>query len=130
MDKHLTPTPAHESDWLEDIEGQLALDVYQTDDVVILKAPIAGVKPADLDVSVTDEVVTIKGARRDEAATSRDGYFIQECYWGDFVRTYVLPVAVDADRAEARLQDGLLTITIPKLEKSKTRTIQIQAITS
>ncbi len=119
---------AQDSDWLEDNEGQLAIDVYQTEEAVILKTPIAGVRKEDLEVAVTDEVVTIKGSRSDETAMSRDAYFIQECYWGNFVRSYVLPVAVDADRAQAVLKDGMLTITIPKLERSKTRQVQIQSI--
>ncbi len=114
-------------DWFEDMEGQLALDAYQTEDAVIIKAPIAGVNKEDLEIAVTDEVVTIKGTRQDVTAANRDGYFVQECYWGNFVRSYVLPVSVDADRAQAALQNGMLTITIPKLEKSKTRMIQVQA---
>lgn len=117
-----------QSDWFEDSDGQVALDVYQTDEAIIIKAPIAGVAKEDLEVSVTDEVVTIKGTRNDSATTSRDAYFLQECYWGGFVRSYVLPVAVDADLAQALLKDGLLTITIPKLEKTKARIIQVQAL--
>lgn len=117
----------HESDWFDDSEGQLALDVYQTDEAVIVKAPIAGVKRGDIEVSVTDEVVTIKGSRQNTAQISRDGYFVQECYWGNFARSYVLPVAVDADRAQAFLENGMLSLTIPKLEKSKARVIEVQA---
>lgn len=117
-----------QADWFEESDGQVALDVYQTDEAVIIKAPIAGVAKEDLEVSVTDEVVTIKGTRRDLVAPGRDAYFLQECYWGSFVRSYVLPVAVDADGAQALLKDGLLTISIPKLEKTKARVIQVQAI--
>lgn len=123
--KHPKSTTGDE--WFEDMEGQLALDAYQTEDSVIIKAPIAGVNREDLEISVTDEVVTVKGTRQDNTAASRDGYFVQECYWGNFARSYVLPVAIDADRAQAVLQNGMLTITIPKLEKSKTRMIQVQA---
>ena len=115
-------------DWFDEADGQVALDVYQTEDHVIIKAPIAGVKDSDLELTVTDEVVTIKGTRSDVHAVARDAYFVQECYWGSFSRSYILPVAVDADRAQAILHAGLLTITIPKLEKSKSRTIQIQAV--
>lgn len=114
-------------DWFEDMEGQLALDAYQTDDAVVIKAPIAGVNKEDLEIGVTDELVTIKGTRQDTTAANRDGYFVQECYWGSFARSYVLPVSVDADRAQAVLQNGMLTVTIPKLEKSKPRMIQVQA---
>lgn len=118
----------HEGDWFDDSDGQVAIDVYQTDEAVILKAPLAGVAPSELEVSVTDEVVTIKGTRRDASALARDAYFLQECYWGSFVRSYVLPVAVDADQAQAILKDGMLSITIPKLERTKPRLIQVQAV--
>ena len=116
-------------DWFEDTEGQLAIDAYQTDEVLIIKAPIAGVKDADLEVSITDAVVTLKGVRHDPTAPTRDAYFVQECYWGSFVRSYVLPIAIDADQAQAVLKDGMLTITIPKLERSKPRLIPIHAAT-
>ncbi|MBI4175284.1 Hsp20/alpha crystallin family protein [Candidatus Berkelbacteria bacterium] len=120
---------AQTGDWFEDGEGQLAIDAYQTDEAVVIKAPIAGVRREDLEVSVTDEVVTMKGLRHDATAPSRDAYFVQECYWGSFVRSYVLPVAVDADRAQALLKDGLLTLTIPKLERSKPRLIPVHDAT-
>lgn len=115
-------------DWLaDDYEGQLAIDAYQTEDDIIIKAPIAGVQPDDLEVAVTDEMVTVKGERHDEHATSRDNYFCQECYWGTFSRSYVFPVAVDADKAEANLKNGVLTVRIPKLEKIRARSIKVVA---
>ena len=113
-------------DWLEDYEGQLAVDVYQTEDDVILKAPLAGVSPEDLEISITDEVINIKGERKETAQTTRDNYFAQECYWGAFSRSYILPVAVNSEKASAGLKNGILTITVPKLEKTKTRTIEIK----
>ncbi len=123
MADNLTP---QDSDWLaDDYEGQLAIDVYQTDDDIILKAPIAGVQPEDLEVAVTDDTVTVKGQRQDDQAQSRDNYFCQECYWGSFSRSYILPVAVDADKTEASLKNGVLTVRIPKLEKSRARTITV-----
>lgn len=117
-----------EADWLaDDYEGQLAIDAYQTEDDIVIKAPIAGVQPNDLEVSVTDEMVTIKGERHDEQAQNRDNYFSQECYWGSFTRSYVFPVAVDGDKSEASLKNGLLTIRVPKLEKSRARSIKVVA---
>lgn len=119
---------AQEADWLaDDYEGQLAIDAYQTDDDIIIKAPIAGVQPNDLEVAVTDDMVTIKGERHDEHAQSRDSYFSQECYWGSFSRSYVFPVAVDADKAEASLKNGVLMVKVPKLEKSRARSIKVIA---
>lgn len=119
---------AQESDWLaDDYEGQLAIDAYQTEDDIVIKAPIAGVQSEDLEVSITEEMVMIKGERHDEHAVNRDSYFCQECYWGSFSRSYVLPVAVDADKAEASLKNGVLTVRIPKLEKSRARSIKVIA---
>ncbi len=119
-------TPVQEGDWLADeYEGQLAIDAYQTEDEIIIKAPIAGVQADNLEVAVTDEMVTIKGDRHDDTAQTRDSYFAQECYWGSFSRSYVFPVAVDADKAEANLKNGLLTVRVPKLEKSRARNITV-----
>ena len=113
-------------DWMEDYEGQLAIDVYQTDDEVVVKAPIAGVKREDLEISITDEVLNIKGERKEESETARENFFAQECYWGAFSRSYILPVAVDSEKATASLNNGILTIKIPKEAKSKTKTIEIK----
>jgi len=111
--------------WFEEYEGQLAVDAYQTNDSVVVKAPIAGVKPSDIDISITDEVLTVRGQRKQEMTVEQAEYFCQECYWGSFSRSYVLPVPVDGDKAQAALKDGILTITIPKQEKSKTKVIQV-----
>ena len=114
-----------EEGWLEEYEGQLAIDAFQTNDSVVVKAPIAGVKPQDLEISVTDEVLHVRGHRKQESQEDQDSYFVQECYWGSFSRSFVLPVPVDADKAQANLKDGILTIVIPKQEKSKTKVIKI-----
>lgn len=103
----------------------MAIDTYQTEDDVIVKAPIAGVSPEDLEIAITDEVVTIKGARKREETVNFENYFTQECYWGSFSRSYLLPVAVDSEQARATINNGILTITIPKLEKAKTRIIKV-----
>lgn len=114
-----------EEGWLEEYEGQLAIDAFQTNDSVVVKAPIAGVKPQDLEISVTDEVLSVRGHRKQESQEDQDSYFVQECYWGSFSRSFVLPVPVDADKAQANLKDGILTVVIPKQEKSKTKIIKI-----
>ena len=113
-------------DWMEETEGQLAVDVYQDENEVIIKAPTAGVKPEDLEISITDEVITIKGARKEQTEIKRENYLCQECYWGSFSRAYVLPIAVVGDKANATLKNGILTIAIPKQEKTKTKTIEIK----
>jgi len=115
-----------QEEWLdEEEEGQLAIDAFQDDDSVTIMAPIAGVKVEDLEISITDEVVTIKGARKNDLEIERQNYFVQECYWGNFLRSYILPVSVDAAKAEAHLRNGILTIRIPKQERTKTRVLKV-----
>ncbi|PIP21796.1 MAG: heat-shock protein Hsp20 [Candidatus Nealsonbacteria bacterium CG23_combo_of_CG06-09_8_20_14_all_40_13] len=117
-----------DADWMDDYEGQLAVDVYQTEEDVVIKAPIAGVKREDLEISITDEVVNIKGERRENEEVAKENYFVQECYWGGFSRSYILPIAVDSEQAKASLKKGILTIAIPKLEKSKTRILKVEDV--
>jgi len=99
-------------------EGQLSVDVYEKKDKLVIKSTIAGVKPEDLDISIDNDMVTIRGRRQeDEIERDRD-YYHQECYWGSFSRTIILPTHVKGDEAEAIIKNGVLTITIPKLQKS------------
>lgn len=115
-----------EEDWMEEHEGQLAVDVYQTADSVVLQAPIAGVKPEDLEISITDEVINIKGERRQAEETAKENYLARECYWGAFSRTFTLPTVVESEKAEAGLKNGILTIKIPKMAKTKTKVVEIK----
>lgn len=116
-----------QEEWLEgeEEEGQLAIDAYQDEDNIYIKAPIAGVNPEDLEISITDEVVSVKGQRKNEHVADRPNYFVQECYWGTFIRSYILPISVDAAKAEASLKNGILTIKIPKQERTKTRVLKV-----
>ena len=116
---------SHE-DWLvEETDGQLSIDVYQDDHNIYILAPIAGVKAADVDISITDEVITIKGTRSAGHEIGEEKHFTAECYWGPFSRSYVLPIAVNSEYSKATLKDGLLRIEVPKDEKVKTKTIKI-----
>jgi len=121
----VSDTNLHE-DWLtQDTEGDLAIDAYQDEHNIYILAPVAGVKASDIDVSITDEVVTIRGERKLSEDVPEHKFFAQECYWGPFSRSYVLPMAVESEGAKATLKDGLLKIIIPKDAKVKTRTIAI-----
>lgn len=119
-------TTVDPAEWMEEYEGQLAIDVYHTPSEVVIKAPIAGVRQEDLDVTITDEQVSIRGERHDLQNEPVEAYLLQECYWGAFSRTFNLPMAVDTDKANARLANGILTITIPKAAKARTKTIAIE----
>lgn len=115
-----------QNDWLaEETDGQLAIDVYQDDHNIYILAPIAGVSAADVDISITDEVLTIKGSRSAGHTVGSEKHFTQECYWGPFSRSYVMPIAVNSEESKATLKDGLLKIEIPKDAKVKTKTIKI-----
>lgn len=118
-----------EGGWIEEEaqEGQLSVDVYQTPDQIIVKALVAGVRPDDLDVSITRDMVTIKGKREAHREVTEDNYFSQELYWGAFSRTILLPQEVDADAAEASEKHGLLTIKLPKINKGKQTKLRVKA---
>lgn len=118
-------SPAEE-EYADDSEGQLTIDVYQTDTEVVIKSTIAGVKPEDLDVSINNDMITIKGERRNEESVSSENYYYQECYWGGFSRSVVLPVEVIAEKIEASLKNGILTIKLPKADTTKTKRIPVR----
>jgi HSP20 family protein len=109
-----------------DAMGQLAIDAYETDNDIIIKAPIAGVDPDQIEVSITDDVVGIEGERERTKEAKSDDYFIQECYWGKFSRQYILPVEVDSENGSAEIKDGILTVTIPKAIKSQKRVLSVK----
>ncbi len=110
----------------DDNEGQLAIDVYQDDHNIYLVAPIAGVKASDVSISITDEVITIRGKRSPGHDIPADKHLVKECYWGNFSRSYVVPIATNSDSAKAILEDGLLRIIVPKDDKVKTKFISIE----
>lgn len=116
-----------EEEFFDEGDGQLTVDLYQTTDDIILESPIAGVKPEDLDISITSESVTIKGSRQKDRRIKDEDYFYQECYWGKFSRSIILPQEVDAEKSEALIKNGVLTITLPKLNRQRSKKIRVQS---
>jgi HSP20 family protein len=116
------------NDWMEENneEGQLTVDVYETPNDIIIKTMVAGVKPEDLDISITREMVTIRGKREEDRTTSTDDYFHRELYWGSFARTIVLPKEVDIEEAEAIEKYGLLILKLPKLDKNRETRLKVK----
>jgi len=115
--------------WLEEDsgEGQLTVDVYQTPEHIVIRAHVAGVRPEDLDISITRDMVTIKG-KREEAREVEDGnYFYKELYWGAFSRTILLPQEIEVEEAEATEKHGLLTLRLPKIDKEKQTKIKVKS---
>ncbi len=115
-------------EWLNDFEGQLNIDMYQTKDNVIIKSTIAGVRPEDIDITVANDMVTIRGARKKDENIPQDDYFYQECYWGNFSRSVIIPVDIESESIEADLKDGILTVIIPKAAKAKTKKVKVKGL--
>lgn len=128
METAQQPKQKENEEWLNDYEGQLNIDMYQTKDNVIIKSTIAGVKSDDIDITVANDMVTIKGSRRKEEAIAQDDYFYQECYWGSFSRSVIIPVDIDSEHIEADLRDGILTVVIPKAAKAKTKKVKVKGL--
>lgn len=120
--------PAQADDnWDEEeaMPGQLAVDVYETAERLVVKARTAGVNKSDLDVSISDGILTISGTLSSGDDSEATQWHIQECYWGEFSRTLALPVPVKEDEVEAVLKDGVLTIGFTKIKQEQARKIEI-----
>ena len=111
----------------ERIDGELSVDVYQTATHIVVKAMIAGVRPEDLDVTITRDMVTIRGKREQHTEGSTGEFFFQELYWGSFSRTIVLPQEVEVEEAEAVEKHGLLIIRLPKLDKGRQAKLKVRS---
>ena len=116
-----------EESWEEEepMPGQLAVDVYETTEKLVIKARTAGVNKSDLDVSISDGILTISGTLSSGDDSDAIQWHMQECYWGEFNRTLALPVQVKEDEVEAVLKDGVLTISFTKVKQEQARKIEI-----
>ena len=114
--------------WMEEeqSEGQLGVDVYQTPSEIIIRAVVAGVRPDDLDVAITRDMVTIRGKREETREVSDENYFYKELYWGGFSRTILLPQEVEVEGAQANEKHGLLVIRLPKIDKAKQTKLRVR----
>ena len=107
--------------------GTLAVDMYQTDDAVVVKSAIPGIDPKDLDITITDDILTIKGETKTEEEVKEEHYIRRERRYGAFSRSLAIPVPVVADKAEAEFENGVLTLTLPKAEEVKPKAIKVKA---
>lgn len=112
----------------EEQEGELSVDVYQTNDSIIIQTMVAGVSAENLSVSATRDLVTIKGKREAPSGITRDHYFHQELYWGGFARTIILPQEIEPEEVEANERHGLLTIKLRKIDKGRVQNIKIKSL--
>jgi len=116
-------TLENQPEWIgqDDEEGQLSVDVYQEGDSIIVKSTIAGIEPEDVDISIVNDMLTIRGSRKQERAQSNREYFFQECYWGAFSRSIILPVEVDVKKIDATIKNGILTVVLPRIQGKPTK---------
>ncbi len=121
---HIVPKSSSDDD---QPAGELAVDVYQTPDAIVVKALIAGVHPNSIDVGLTREMLTISGTREDEREVDEEHYFQRELYWGSFSRTILLPEEVDVDLAEASERHGVLMIRLPKINKKRQAKLKVRS---
>ena len=106
-------------------DGQLTVDVYKSKEYIIIKSIIGGVRPEDLDISVTSDMVTIKGKRNNLDEVNMDDYYYQECFWGNFSRSIILPHDIKTEGVEAIIKNGILTLKLPKIEKNSLTKIKV-----
>ena len=107
-------------------EGQLAIDVYQTAKDIVIKSIVGGVKSEELDISINNDMVTIKGVRQNPDEVASEDYYYQECFWGSFSRSVILPTEVDVESAEAAMKEGILTVKLPKIKKTVSKKITVK----
>lgn len=112
----------------EDEEGQLTVDIYQTPTDIVVQTMVAGVRPEDLNITITRDMITIKGRREENKTINSDDFFVRELYWGSFSRTILLPQEVEPESAEAIERHGLLVVKLPKIDKSKKTTLKIKSL--
>lgn len=112
----------------DETEGQLTVDVYQTPTDIVIQTMVAGVRPEDLSIAITRDMITVRGKREETKSINDDNYFIRELYWGSFSRTILLPEEVDIDGAEAMEKHGLLIIKLPKIDKQKQANLKIKSL--
>ena len=125
MPKRKKEIKIEQEKWFEP-EGELAVDVYQTEKEIIIEAPVAGVKIEDLDVTLDDDVIKIRGKRERHSETESRNYLIQECHWGLFSKSIILPVEIDGSKIDASIKEGVLTIKVAKIEGKREKKIKIK----
>ena len=120
----------NDNNWMEEKnnEAELSVDVYQTPTDIIVQAMVAGVKPEDLELSITRDTITIRGEREENRTIDEDNFFAKELYWGRFSRTISLPAEVEPEEVEATEKHGLVTVKIKKVDKDKKNSIKVRSI--
>lgn len=108
------------------VEGQLPVDVHQTQSEIVIRAFVAGVRPDELSISISRDMVVLEGSRMEREQVSESDYFTRELFWGSFTRSILLPQEIDVDNSVASAKDGLLTIIMPKLDKARQTKLRVK----
>ena len=124
--KEFKPLKLEQDDSSSKEEGQLAIDVYETENEIVVQSTIGGIKAEDLDISIEDDMVTIRGSRENKIEKEGKKYFYQECYWGAFMRKLILPEEVDASKSKAVIKEGILTLSMPKIHRKTKKKITVE----
>ena len=119
--------PAPLDDGVSGNEGQLPVDVHQTPSDIIIRAFVAGVRPDELSISISRDMVEIEGSRMEREQVASSDYFTRELFWGSFARSIMLPQEIDVEASSASAKDGLLTIILPKLDKARQTKLRVKA---
>ncbi|HEY4502715.1 MAG TPA: Hsp20/alpha crystallin family protein [Candidatus Paceibacterota bacterium] len=121
--------PSETDGWTQEepVDGELSVDVYQTPDDIVIRAHVAGVRPDDLDIAITRDMVTIKGKREEAREVEDENYFYKELYWGSFSRTILLPQEIEVEEAQATEKHGLLILRLPKVDKEKQTKLKVKS---
>jgi HSP20 family molecular chaperone IbpA len=117
-----------ESSWEEEVDAELTVDLYQTPTDIIIQTMVAGVQPENLSITITRDMISIRGKREENQSIGSENYFVQELYWGSFSRTISLPEEVDPEEADAIEKHGLLIIRLPKINKNKETKLKVKSI--
>ena len=131
--RHVDIDEVEEEEEIEEVieesneEGQLSVDVLETPDEIVVKTMVAGVKPGDLDIDITRDIITIRGTREEDVEVDDDNYYHRELYWGTFSREIMLPSEVDVEESSAIEKHGLLIIRMPKLDKNRKTKLQVKS---
>lgn len=125
MAKENTEPKQEKKKW-DSPRGQLVVDVYETDKELVVQSAIAGIKNDQIDVSLDNDILIIKGEREDPSKEKDKRYFLKECYWGSFSKEIILPREIDTGKIDAKVKDGILTVRMQKIEKAKNKKIEVE----
>ncbi len=117
-----------DDDFRDEPEGQLTIDVFQDDDNIYVQSAVAGISPDDLEINIAKESVTVRGKRERASEVSEKNFFYQECFWGSFSRSVVLPEEIDPERSNAALKNGILTIKMAKADRKKGKSVRVKNV--